>query len=95
MVNTQKQETGWRKPEAVSPHARKGMSWWVARAAGTGDYFGWETNEGTAWVPLAAAFLFASREEAAVAVSVPVSIEVCQIDIVRNIISIENPNHKQ
>ncbi len=78
----------------MSPHARKGgKTWWVARAEGTGDYFGWETNEGTAWVPLSAAFRFNTKEEASDAISVPVPVEVCEIDMTRNIIRIEKPDY--
>lgn len=63
--------------------------WWVAREAGSDRYFGWETNEGTAWVPLKQAHRFSKREEAAMAVSVPVPVEVCEIDDDYKILRVE------
>lgn len=80
----------WKKPESVMPNVqRKGKTWWVARAAGTGDYYGWETNEGTAWVSLKGAHKFDKKDEARNAISVPVMVEICEIDEYHNILAIE------
>lgn len=62
---------------------------WVIRKENTNKYFGWETNYGPAWVSLTEAHRFFKKQEAIESISVPVAVELCEIDSDFNIIKIE------